>query len=65
MSKPKTQSSETRPKVIVYQRKARGNSILYIPKAIPRPLTLIERLRIARQKVWAEQAKQEKLNKNN
>lgn len=57
MSKSKNQ---TRPTIVVYEKIAKGNSTIYRPKTIPRPLTLMERLRIARAKVHAEQAKKNK-----
>lgn len=60
MSKSKISQSQTRPMITVYERIQRGNSIIYRPKQVPRPLTLMERLRIARAKVHAEQAKQNK-----
>lgn len=63
MSKSRKQvADQTRPKVLIYERISKHGSIIYRPKWIPKPLTLIERLRIARAKVHAEQAKQAKQN---
>ena len=53
-------TSSTRSMITVYEKIQRGNSTIYRPRQIPRPLTLMERLRIARAKVHAEQAKKNK-----
>lgn len=59
MSKSRNQvTDQTRPKVVVYERISKSGSIIYRPKLVPKPLTLIERLRLARAKIRAEQAKQ-------
>lgn len=59
MSKSRNQvADQTRPKVVVYERISKSGSIIYRPKLVPKPLTLIERLRLARAKIRAEQAKQ-------
>ena len=47
----------TRSTITVYEKIQRGGSTIYRPRQIPRPLTLMEKLRIARAKVHAEQAK--------
>ena len=41
------------PTELVYVPESRGNSTLYLPRHLPRELTLAEKLKVARKMVWA------------
>lgn len=42
------------PTELVYVPESRGSSTLYLPRLLPREITLAEELKVARKLVWAQ-----------